>query len=115
MNFVLRLIATNFACQRSAFLCANLWGFNLQIRITCHGRHIACAAIGPKAYGTRVLMSHSLGRYDVYFKSVTKLANRAFYIQIRNEVAEGFGGEGSQDVGCRTLKVSNVQLFSMVK
>ena len=45
-------------------------------------------------------MSHSLGRYDVYFKSVTKLANRAFYIQIRNEVAEGFGGEGSQDVGC---------------
>ena len=45
-------------------------------------RGIAYAARGLKAYGTRVLMSHSLGRYDVYFKSLTKLANKTIHIQI---------------------------------
>ena len=52
-------------------------------------RHIAYAAIGPKAYGTRVLMSHSLGRYDVYFKSVANWPTRPFIFRFRNWVAEG--------------------------
>ena len=43
---------------------------------------------GPKAHGTRVLMSHSLGRYDVYFKSVANWPTRPFIFRFRNWVAE---------------------------
>ena len=50
---------------------------------------IAYAAIGQKAYGTRVLMSYSLGRYDVYFKSLENWPTRPLIFRFRNWVAEG--------------------------